>query len=142
MILNISSINAKGQEVQLQEPEVIETEYQFIEPLQSRSIGLRASSILQGSSWKFTKDECNLVYRFLKSTSGSVTITLQKENSNGTWTDVASKYHSFSFTTSTIADVPVSNLSAGTYQVKTAIYAIIAGTEYYETQYTGTRRLY
>lgn len=141
---------AEGTEVfesiELQEDEALEFEVTEYEPLDlelsSRSISLRGSAILSETSWGFNKNACTLIYTFLRSTSGSVTITLQKENSDGSWSDVASKYHSFSYTSTTSTSVPVSNLSAGTYQIKTEIYAVVNSTLYEETKYTGTRRLY
>lgn len=129
---------------ELQEDEILEYEITEYEPfdLNNRSISTRGSAVLSETSWGFNKNACTLIYSFPRSTSGSVNIILQKENADGSWYDVASKYHSFSFTTTTYANVPVSNLSAGTYQVKTEIYAVVNSTLYEEVRYTGTRRLY
>lgn len=141
--------------IELQESESLEYETTTYDPLEVEieSKGIKSissniaispysSAVLNETTWGFNKNACTLIYSFLRSSSGSLDITLQKENSDGTWKDVATKYHSFSFTTLTNTSIPVSNLLAGTYQIKTQIYAVVNGTVYEETKYTGTRRLY
>lgn len=78
---------------------------------------LRASSIVLNTGWSFGKDYCDFSIDFLRVTTGSGTVTLQKKFGN-TWMDYKSLNIGFTNTDYIGTSLPVSNLSSGEYRLK------------------------
>lgn len=98
---------------------------------------LRASSIISGTGWAFSNDRCTFTIDFLRTSSGSGTVILQRKVSYS-W--INQKRVNIEFTNSYSAGggILVSNLPAGEYRLEFDITA----NNISEVLYTWEKTLY
>lgn len=106
------------------------TTYESI-PFTLANSRLRASSIVLNIGWSFGKNYCDFSIDFLKVTTGSGTVTLQKKIGNS-WTDYNSLNIGYKNVPYIGTFIPVNNLSSGEYRLK--LYLTSNGVT--ETLYT------
>ena len=97
---------------------------------------LRASYIVLNTGWSFNKDRCAFSLDFLRESTGSGTIVLQKKINNS-WVDYKNTAIEFIKSYSMSSNITVSNLSAGDYRLK----FIIQANGYSETLYSWEKTL-
>lgn len=131
VVTTIPSTSSKAQEM-----EEVETQDESIEFTVANS-KLRASNIILGTGWTFNNDRCSFTIDFLRVSTGSGTVTLQRKVSYS-WINYKSIDIQFKNVYSASAGIIVSNLPAGEYRLEFDITA----NNISEVLYTWEKTLY